>query len=447
VTDPCRVLADGTVEIREWRTCFLPGRGLSVAARMAAEELRTAEGGRLLVDELHDGLRIGTRAWIGVVRLDDLEIRVVPKLAGKDHGALIDMIEFTRGLEVLARSRTGVRSLDATGAGLFDLIAFLFAEETERLIDGGLIADYLEHEDALPLVRGRILVDRQLRRRLGRYDRVYCRFDERSTDIRQNQVLGAAALICARQSRDARVRAKAQILLGVLEEVCDWSHLTRQALLDPFEYDRLTSHYRTAHELARLILGNTNVDDLLAAGRTRSFVFLINMNLLFERFVGAVLGRLFANTALVHEQRRDRSIIWDADAERRYSTVIPDIVLEPLDSSVPRVAIDAKYKLYDDRAVEVGDIMQTFLYAYAYRGDTALPSSAVLYPAGEHGSSMRRLQVRSAGGLAGAEIALCAVPIDQVLDEFRVGEGKALAALRDAMNGLVFASPAVRQRA
>jgi hypothetical protein len=73
-------------------------------------------------------------------------------------------------------------------------------------------------------------------------------------DIRHNQVLGAAAAICAPQTRNAQVRSKAQILLGVLEEACDWSELDHETLIEPFEYDRLTSHYRTAHKLAQLIL-------------------------------------------------------------------------------------------------------------------------------------------------------------------------------------------------
>jgi 5-methylcytosine-specific restriction enzyme subunit McrC len=433
MTAPCPTLPDGTVELREWRQCLVPERTLSAAGRAVAADLRSAEGGRLIIDELRDGLRITSQAWIGVVRLDDLEIRVIPKLAGKDHDALIDMIELTRGLDVLARTRSGVRSLDATGAGLFDLIALLFAEEAERLINGGLIADYLEDEDALPLVRGRVLIERQLRESFGRYERIYCRFDERNSDIRHNQVLGAAATICARNARDPRVRAKAQIVLAVLEEACDWSSLTREALIAPFEYDRLTNHYRTAHELARLILGNTNVNDLLAAGSTRSFVFLINMNLLFERFVGSVLRRTLDGIARVHEQRRDRSIIWDADADRRYATIIPDFLIEPLIDSETRIAMDAKYKLYDERATDVGDIMQTFLYAYAYQGGELVPRSAVIYPAVAQATARRRLRVRTRGGVVGAEIDLVPLAIDTVIRELKTAHGPALAELRSTI--------------
>jgi len=276
-----------------------------------------------------------------------------------------------------------------------------------------------------------------MRESFGRYEHIHCRFDERSTDIRANQVLGAAASVSARHARDARVRAKAQVVLGVLEEACDWSSRTRDALVAQFEYDRLTSHYRTAHELARLILGNTNVKDLLAAGSSRSFVFLINMNLLFERFVGVVLRRVLADVARLHEQPRDRSIIWDADADRRHATIIPDILIEPRANPRSRIAVDAKYKLYDERTTDVGDIMQTFLYAYAYQGQAAVPRSGILYPAGSGAATRRRLQVRSRGGDVGAEIDLVPLPIDKIIAELKAVDGTALAELRHAILRLV----------
>jgi hypothetical protein len=37
---------------------------------------------------------------------------------------------------------------------------------------------------------------------------------------------------------------------------------------------------------------------------------------------------------------------------------------------IDRVAIDAKYKLYDERRLSSGDVYQSFLYAYAY-GNTS----------------------------------------------------------------------------
>jgi 5-methylcytosine-specific restriction enzyme subunit McrC len=44
---------------------------------------------RLQLDWLHDGtLRVSSRAWVGVVRLERAELHVVPKLAGGNLGVL-----------------------------------------------------------------------------------------------------------------------------------------------------------------------------------------------------------------------------------------------------------------------------------------------------------------------------------------------------------------------
>ena len=47
-----------------------------------------------------------------------------------------------------------------------------------------------------------------------------------------------------------------------------------------------------------------------------------------------------------------------------------------------RVAVDAKYKLYDQRKLDSGDVYQGFLYAYAFSGagELAVPTAVLLYP-------------------------------------------------------------------
>ena len=67
-------------------------------------------------------------------------------------------------------------------------------------------------------------------------------------------------------------------------------------------------------------------------------------------------------------------------AQRPYTNIIPDVVVERRGESDCRVAIDAKYKLYDERGFDPGDIYQTFLYAFALgtAASDAVPTSLLL---------------------------------------------------------------------
>lgn len=113
-------------EIAEWETLQIDGEVLTPSDQRLKEELESGEEGRLLADELRAGVRVTARSWVGIVRFERFEVRVVPKLAGDNIG-LVEMIEFATGLDSLRRS-SSARSLHAEGTGLFDLIALLLAE-------------------------------------------------------------------------------------------------------------------------------------------------------------------------------------------------------------------------------------------------------------------------------------------------------------------------------
>lgn len=99
-------------------------------------------------------------------------------------------------------------------------------------------------------------------------------------------------------------------------------------------------------------------------------------------FVFRLVDTLVAKADVrVHYQRADRSIILNASTGQPYARVVPDILVERRADATIRIAIDAKYKLYDERRLSSGDVYQSFLYAYAY-GDTSgqtLPTALVVY--------------------------------------------------------------------
>ncbi len=116
------------------------------------------------------------------------------------------------------------------------------------------------------------------------------------------------------------------------------------------------------------------------------------MNLLFEQFVSQLLEDGLTGTGVrVHRQRRDSSILFDELRSRSYASVIPDVVLErtQLRGSRQVVPIDVKYKPYDSRRVDSSDIYQTFLYAFAYRGDALPAPVAIIYPRETTGAGFR----------------------------------------------------------
>lgn len=423
--------------LREWESRTFPGVVLTLFGRVQAARL--TDEGRLQVDEVREGLRVRARSWVGVVRLDGVEIRIVPKLAG-DHLGLVRLLESVSGLEGLTRLR-GVASLQVVGDSLFDLVALLFVEACEGIIRRGLLAGYLEREEDLPIVRGRILADRQVLERFGLLDRIICRFDELEHDIDENRLLAATIRIAHRRVRTASVRRRLARVRAVMEPICDPTKLDVRNVRAQIIYDRLNSHYRQAHGLASMVLDALGIEDLLAPGDTRSFTFLLDMNLLFERFVEQLVRRSLANGHFsVCSQASHSSIIWNVTAHQTYARVRPDTIVESRDGPLTRVAIDAKYKLYDQRPLDQSDIYQVFLYAYAMgvRGGQQVPAALIIYPASSSETNPVRLQIRPLDARLGAEIVALGVPIPAALDELSRGDaGPILGFLSDTIRELL----------
>ncbi len=409
-----------TFELGEWQSRLIDGETLTPTDQQLKQNLEAGEEGRLVVDELRSGVRITARSWVGVVRFERFEVRVVPKLAGDELG-LVEMIEFATGLDALRRA-SSARTLHAEGAGLVDLLALLLAEAAEAILRGGILADYVEREDELLVLRGRLLGDQQVMRRFGQVDRLVCRFDEHEQDIVENQLLAAALGRCSTHVSHESVRRRVRRLLGVFQEVCRADTLDLEALRHRgIVYHRLNDHYRDAHKLAWLLLDGLGTRDLLASGKTRCFAFLIDMNRLFEMFVFRLVDQLLAGTGFhLHYQRSDRSIIVDASTNQPYARVVPDLLIEATDPTLAaRVAVDAKYKLYDQRKLDSGDVYQGFLYAYAFggAGGRVLPTALLLYPSSTRTSRAVRLRVLSPQTSAGAEILAVGFAIPEALTE------------------------------
>jgi 5-methylcytosine-specific restriction enzyme subunit McrC len=405
--------------LKEYEPGFIEGVALSKGDLQLAESL-DGEDGRLIVEDLKKGIRVTATSWVGVVRFSSFEVRVVPKLAGENLG-LVGMLAFTTGMDSLNRNK-GLRDLDTLAhADLFDLLALLFAEACERIVNGGLLYDYIVEEQDLPVLRGRMLVREQVQRRKGQVDRIECRYDEHSSNIPENKVLTIALNFCAKRVKHPAVLRKVRRLMQIFLETCSIQDANIEDLFNRVTYHRQNQHYEEPIELAKILLHAAGVNNLFSSGMTKSFAFLLDMNKLFELFVYRFTERALVTTGChVQYQHKDRSIIWNADANRPYAGVIPDLIVEYTDLPSKRMVIDTKYKLYDLKKISPSDIYQCFLYAYAYSSNTGnIPKSVILYPTLETSPASTNLHVRTKALLIGAKVSAQGFNIPIALEEIR----------------------------
>lgn len=323
------------------------------------------------------------------------------------------MVDYASGLEALQQV-PGVRELDTGSAGLLDLVCLLLVEASALVLRRGLLRDYTVHEDAVTTLRGRLRISEQLRRRCGQVDLLECRFDEHEADVLENQLLFAGLEVARRVTSVDDLRARATRLAIAFGEVCRPATVQEREAAHRIVYHRRNAHYRAGHHWALVLLERLGINDLYATGPGESFVFLIDMNRLFEAFV----TRLLTDTLQPHgirvlPQHRTPSIVVDEDLGTTYTRVIPDLLVElPTGQRIPA---DAKYKRYDDGRVDRGDVYQAFLYAFAYADPGAgSPSSLILYPA-TSGAAGFRLAIQNTSGLRGARIAGLPIDIEKTL--------------------------------
>jgi 5-methylcytosine-specific restriction enzyme subunit McrC len=423
------------IELEEWESVQAPeGIELTERDRGLVASLKGGEG-RLHVDELVGSIRLRATSWIGVVRFEQFEVRVVPKLVGGNLGVL-EMLEYASGLSALRRLRAS-RELHVVPAGrLIDLLAELLAEAAEQILRDGLLQDYVTRDETLGVLRGRLRIHDQVRRRFARIDQLECRFDELETNVPDNQLLSLALGLARRVCRNPDTRRRVARLHGLFCEAADPSAFNPGAFPSGIEYNRRNDRYRTAHAVGWLFIRRLAVHDLFARGGGRSYAFLLDMNALFEQFVTRLLETTFAGSAVrVVAQRRDDSLLINERTTRSYASVIPDVLLERPDADGRRrVPLDAKYKLYDERRLEMSDIYQTFFYGYAYarreEHETGNALAFLVYPATTSAPPVR-LRVRRADHVTTARIRTIALDVPAALREVREGREPQLAEMAE----------------
>jgi 5-methylcytosine-specific restriction enzyme subunit McrC len=225
---------------------------------------------------------------------------------------------------------------------------------------------YIEREEDLQFVRGRIDIRGNLRSALSGEAKLRCRYHELTADVDENAIILWALHLASRfgfQREDVRraVRQAHRTLIG------DVSLVRRKAAdcIGRF-YHRLNDDYRPMHGLCRFILEHTG--PATGVGERAFLPFAVDMPTLFESFVAEWLALNLPDRVSV-----DRQFIAELDSNADLEFRV-DLVVRDRASQEPVCVLDTKYKL--GASVNEEDIQQAVAYAVRLGVDRAF----LVYP-------------------------------------------------------------------
>lgn len=327
------------------------GTWAGVLRESELDGLMSIAGDRLVITRRPGGAtQIAATAHVGVIVTPTVSVRVRPKVE-------LDSLFHLLGVgDELWRIDPSVASYAADDEDLSTSVVRLLCREVERVSSHGLLHGYVVEQERLLAVRGRVDLS-ALARRPWERSPISCTYDEFVPDIFVNRVL-LAAMVTARQvpGLPAAVRGELHQLIGRFDGVAQVP--IRAEDVDRWKPARQDRRYEVAMSLASIVLRRVDLADRDGRGRAASFT--IDMNKLFEEFVGRELARRMPPRLELAEQYSSK-----LDRAGRLS-MRPDFVIHPAGRQRDPLAVaDTKYKLTEALGV-ISDHYQLLSYATVF---------------------------------------------------------------------------------
>lgn len=317
---------------------------------------------------LHKSNQLKSNKYVGVIHFEDQTINLLPKIfheAAKEaslhdvkaiNAHVLWWLSYCRKLK-FPNYQTG---LNNEQADFFEILIYLFSKYTKELLSSSIYQKYVEVENELSFVKGRIDFDSYITNNLsrGRNHKVSCVYDSFEMDNNFNQCIKQVTKLLLSATKDNQNKRNLYDILFLLDEVSD-------AVISADEckkivFNPMFSSFETVRDYCVLFLENSvsfNYKNSL-----KLFAFLLPMEYVFEDFLFGFIDREIEG---VNPKGQATGTYLD---ESKTFGLKPDLIL---DLGHKKIIADTKYKMvYADSNDNKKGISQPDLYqmlAYAVR--------------------------------------------------------------------------------
>lgn len=323
------------------------------------------------------GDTITARNYVGLIQLKNgFKLQILPKIdfanEEKSRKIFLNMIS---SLKNFPCRDSGIANLNTKSICIFEVFIAMFVREIQSLAKHDLKSNYITKEDNLGCFKGKLLVNRHLKKNICHQERFYLAYDEFMQNISENRLIKSTLLKLLRLTTDNDNNRHIRQLLSFFEDI---------AISDNYEKDfsnvsinRSNKEYEIILQWARIFLLNHSFSTFTGSSIALSLLF--PMEKLFESYVAKQLKKVIAETDkkwVVSTQDRGHYLF----VEPKRCAIKPDIVLYNNDK---KIVLDTKWKRLNssksDYGISRADLYQMYAYSQKYKADVWL-----IYPRTEN---------------------------------------------------------------
>ncbi len=316
----------------------------------------------------HRTNELKSNKYVGVIHFQNQTINLLPKIFYEED-EVDDSKIFVINTHILwwlsycrkLKFPNYLSGLNSEKADFFEVLIYLFSKYTKEILTSSVYQKYVEIENEINNVKGRINFNSYIKENLGkaRHHKVSCIFDSFEIDNEFNQCIKYVCKILISATSDYQNKRSLNDILFLLDDVSDVTISADQC--KRIRFNPIFSHFETVRDYCSLFLENSISFNY--KNELKLFAFLLPMEYVFEDFIYGFIDREIES---VNPKVQVTGVYLD---EAKIFGLKPDLIL---DLGLKKVIADTKYKLVYSNdldpkcGVSQSDLYQMISYAIRF---------------------------------------------------------------------------------
>ena len=297
----------------------------------------------------------------------------MPKIKELENEKLKEiLIKMLKTLKKSPFKNFNTANLKASKMPLLEIFIFMFLEELAKLIQKGIKSDYVQKEENLKFLKGKLKISEQIKQNSVHKERFFVQYEEFSSDRVENRLIKTTLEYLYKKSKSNKNQQRIREFLFVFDEI-KVSHNIKTDF-EKIKLNRQMKDYEQVLLWCKTFLFENSFSPY--KGNDIAFALLFDMNLLFESYVYDYLRK---NGKFENIKNQDKKHHLAYENQNGKFALKPDIVIDE-----GKIIIDTKWKILSleksNQGISQSDMYQLYAYGTKYENCEKL---YLIYPKDE----------------------------------------------------------------